>query len=540
VSTVSTIKRIRRSLRRRRRDERGAVLIFTAISMIALLGAGAMGVDMGFSVYGSRQAQAMADTAALDMARYINVADQGSNPVGYLNGVLTNVDTDNASNATLTEVPGLWQNGTWTPEGLNCAATSPPSTHPCNAVQVTASQAVPQIFWGGFNVLNGHAGSTLTTDRSSIAAETPESAFSIGSYLTTLGSPSQQLGVLNAILGTLGTSVNLTTAGYQGLANTYVTINQLVTASGGLLTTSDVMTTSLTGSQWLAIWSDAVANQVGQLNCGSSPTPSPCNASTALSALDFSSSTSAELCQLVSINGSSCSNGTLSTSALTAGLDAMQMLTTEAELANGTSALNVQSALGITGVTAAQLYLTLIQPPQVAYGPVGTTASTAQVQADLKLTLPTYGVLDIPLTAASGTATLKTVACQYNSMASAKIGVTTTTNTAAITLAGVSVATLSISGYGPNPQIPFSPTSVPPTASTASPPPASNPFTVPNLAPYYNVPSYNGLSTSSPAYSVLTTLAGSLVPVLQASGVAVGGAQVAYLSTNCDAVSLVQ
>ena len=110
----------------------------------------------------------------------------------------------------------------------------------------------------------------------------------------------------------------------------------------------------------------------------------------------------------------------------------------------------------------------------------------------------------------------------------------------AITLAGVSVATLSISGYGPNPQIPFSPTSVPPTASTASPPPASNPFTVPNLAPYYNVPSYNGLSTSSPAYSVLTTLAGSLVPVLQASGVAVGGAQVAYLSTNCDAVSLVQ
>ena len=41
-------------------------------------GAGAMGVDIGFTVDGSRQAQAMADTAALDMARYINIADCAS------------------------------------------------------------------------------------------------------------------------------------------------------------------------------------------------------------------------------------------------------------------------------------------------------------------------------------------------------------------------------------------------------------------------------------------------------------------------------
>ena len=58
-----------------RRDERGATLVFTAVCMVVLLWAGAMGVDVGFSVYGSRQAQAMADTAALDMARYINIAD---------------------------------------------------------------------------------------------------------------------------------------------------------------------------------------------------------------------------------------------------------------------------------------------------------------------------------------------------------------------------------------------------------------------------------------------------------------------------------
>ena len=43
--------------------------------MVLLLSAGAFGVDLGFTVDGNRQAQSMADTAALDMARYINIAD---------------------------------------------------------------------------------------------------------------------------------------------------------------------------------------------------------------------------------------------------------------------------------------------------------------------------------------------------------------------------------------------------------------------------------------------------------------------------------
>ncbi len=82
--------------------------------MILLLWGGAMGVDLGFSVYGSRQAQAMADTAALDLARYINVADNQPNntaAANYLNGKLANVATDNGSNSSLTMTLGLWKNG---------------------------------------------------------------------------------------------------------------------------------------------------------------------------------------------------------------------------------------------------------------------------------------------------------------------------------------------------------------------------------------------------------------------------------------------
>ncbi len=242
----------------------------------------------------------------------------------------------------------------------------------------------------------------------------------------------------------------------------------------------------------------------------------------------------------MSVNGSSCASGTLSTPALSASLNALQMLTTEAELANGTNAINVTSALSITGVTTATLYLTLIQPPAVEYGPVGTTAQTSQLSADLQLTLPALGVLDIPLSAATGTATLKNVNCTNNAMTSTKIAATTTTSTGAVTLAGAGVATMTMAGYS-GPQISFPAAVVPPTASTASA--DTNPITVSSnsTSPYYPTPSYVGLSPTSPVYTLLTsTLAGVLGPVLQATGLAVGGAEVADLSTNCGSVALVQ
>ncbi len=518
----------RRSRSGRRGDERGATLILTALCMVLLLWGGAFGVDLGFTVVGGRQSQSMADTGALDLARYINIADaQMDNGLvqSYLNAKLANVNTDNAANTTLAVTPGLWLNGAWSVPTLGCAPTSPTAVNPCNALEVTATQSVPRIFVGGQS----------SVTRTSIAAVTPEAGFSIGSYLASYNS--QQSTVVNAILGTLGTSVNVTAVGYQALADTHVTISQLVAASGSLLTTSNVMTTALTGSQWLALWSSAVATQVAQLNCSSTPTPLPCTAITALNTLDFSSSTSAQLCQLVSINGSTCSSGNLSTPVLSANLSVLQMLSTEAELANGTSAIDLGTSLGITGVSDAKLTLDLLQIPQVAFGPVGTTATTAQLSSDLQLNVPASGgLLDIPLSAVSGTVTLKKVNCVNNVMSSTKFYPSTTTTSGNVTLAGVGIGTLSIAGYSipPTSTVSVSGSLVPPSASTVG----SNPFTVGSPAL-----SYSGLTVTnpSPLYTLLTsTLSGVLAPILQAAGVSLGGAQVAGLSTNCGAVSLVQ
>ncbi len=504
-------------MRARQHDERGATFVLTAICMVLLLWAGAFGVDLGFTVDGNRQAQAMADTAALDMARYINIADgNGITETGTAGWLTTNklpyVDTDNSGNTTLTVVPGNW-NGSWSNETA-CATGLPPLAL-CNAVKITATQKVPQIFGGG----------NSSVSRSSIAAVTPESGFSIGTYLANI-SPTQS-SVLNALLSSLDTSANVTAVGFDGLANTSVTLSQLITASGGLLTASNVMTTSLTASQWLSIWTDAVANQVAQLNCGSSPTPYPCNAGIALSSLSFSASSSAELCQVVQVNGSTCTNGTLSTAALSTSLNILQVLTTEAEVANGSSGVNVGTLGGITGVLSGSLTFSGVQPAQFAYGPVNTTATTEQVSADLQLqTL--VGTLDIPVTAASATATLSHITCQNNALKKVTISVTGAAINNNVTLTP-SVGGPSVIGQLTEGQFSGTPsfTTVPPTATTIQN--GSNPVTTSASL------SYTG-TQSILVGAVIAVLA----PILQTMGVSVGGVQTADLSVNCGSVTLVQ
>jgi uncharacterized membrane protein len=556
---------------RRQEDERGAVLILVCISMVALLAAGAMGVDLGFSVVGSRTAQAMADTAALDLAKDVFPADLTSNPQTSLNQDLGGVLTDNGSDADMWVIPGLYQNGEWTVPTYGCHYTLPPAVPPCNAVMVAARQTVPQPFWGGFNALTGRNGGNVGTNcgvspnppgvctppttpscltsggctkcpapYNSCVTALPATSFSIGSYLASLDT--QQSGVLNSILsgwtGAGAPSLDITAVGYEGLATTNVTLNQLITASGGLLSPTTVMSAALTPGEWASILKDAVENQTASLNCGQSPTPEQCNSQTALSDLSWGGGSSLKLCQLFSItdeNGTyNCTNATIDYGALSTSLDVLQMLTTAAELTNGSSAINVSSALSLP-VTSSSLTLDVIQPAVVAYGPAGTSATTAQVSADLSLVLPLgLGTLSIPMSAADGTATLSTLTCNSsNTMYTTRIQANTTTATASVTLGGSAVATLTIAGAS-NAYSSYTASVVPPTATTASASPPTNPTQLGTTDPTPSITSTTGLDAG-----LVSTLLGStllpgtvssiLSPVLQAAGLSLGGANIADL-----------
>lgn len=564
--------------RRRDDSERGATFVLVAMSLVLLLWAGATGVDVGFTVYGSRQAQAMADTAALDLARYISYADTLPSLASvqtYLNGKLAAVQADNGSNAKLTVVPGYYNTSTgkFTANGFTGTTCQPiiaaPSTNDpgCNAIEVTANQSVPQVFFGGFNMLSGHAANRVSgsVSGSSIAAQNPVAGFSIGTYLfnvnSTTGQCTQitQCNVLNALLTPLGSSVNLTGVGYQGLATANVTLKDLINASGGLLSPTNVMTAQLTAGQWLSIYQSAVGSDYGTGSTAYSSLQ-------ALGTFSTAQSTDVKLCQLVVINSAStqynCSNSP-SQQGLNASVNVLQMLTTEAELANGTngvdltSALNLNSGLtGILGLSVGNVKLStqLISPAAVAYGPVGTSASDAQVQATLSMNLSLLGVslgtLNIPLNAATGTAQLFNMTCNDDSLYSMSLNVNTNTvstgtsgNGITLTLLGVTTTqgSISISGLT-NKGVAFSGpanpagTVIPPTTSTAAA--GSNPESVGTSTPAVTFTAAEGVNTN--VVSVMGVLDGILGADLQAIGMTVGGATVAGLAANCGTVSLVQ
>jgi uncharacterized membrane protein len=549
---MSALKRFKNILRGRTKNERGATFVLTAISMVLLMWAGAAGVDVGFTVYASRQAQAMADTAAIDLARYISYIDTLSpaNVQGYINNtLLPHVLADNGSNAQLTAYAGYYANGTFTKGGYNGTSCKPvllpyPGTPGCNAIEVTANQAMPQVFAGGFSVVSGHSGAA----GSSIATYSPEATFSIGTYLINVNSTTgqcsdvQQCNLLNKVLTPLGTSVNITGVGYEGLATTEITLAQLINANSTVLSASTIMTAELSAGGWLTAYKNAVASVYGTSS----------TAYLTLQALSFytSASTDVQFCQMAYINTPgvqyNCGNSSLSPQALDASVNVLQMLTTEAELANGSSAIDVTSALTLPPnplgeYGTATLTFTAIQPAQYAYGPVGISAQTTQVSATLKINLLTLlgipiGTLSIPVSAASGAVTLQALSCANNAMTSAELSGTTNAVSSAVTLNGTQVATLNISGVASGSgTAPFAPSQVPPPA-------AGNPYSIGTSAPQLNFSGQTGLGLTNlfvnGLLSSTSVLSEAYGPVLQALGVQVAGAQLTYYNTNCDSVEL--
>ena len=509
--------RLRQFIRAQRADERGGTLIFVAVAMSVLLPVTlAFSVEIGEDTVVNRSLQTAADAGALDGARYLDVVPD---TVATIAGQAVQ---RNYSGVAYTVQQGSWSSAGGFVASLTCEATGT-----CTAVKVTTSASVKHLFESG--------GSSLS--KSSIATVSGLAGFSIGTYLASIST--SQSSALKGVLGALGTQVTLTAVGYEGLAETNVTVQQLIAASGGVLTPTNVLTTSLSPAQWNSFLLNAVTTQAAGLVCGGTPTPFPCTAKASLTTLGggATGSTSASLCQLVSINGSTCSGGNLSQSALSASLNVLQTLTTEAELANNTNGLANNTAVNIAGISAT-LSTTLIQVPQVAYGPVGTTASTSQVNVSVNTSVAGLGLVSIPITGADGTATLAAISCTNNTMSSTTIDASTTAVSANVTLLGISGVTLSVNAV---PSTPLTYTVVPPTTASATA--ATNPQTVGSTTPTFTVGGLAGLGglTGLLLSPVLNSLAGSggLGQVLQALGVNVGGAQVADLSTNCSASSLV-
>src|SRR5581483_1310004 len=200
------------------RDERGATLILVAAAMAVLLPVGlAFSVEIGEDTVVNRSLQTAADAGAIDGARYLGLSPDVSQTI--------------AGQAVLRNYPGVsytTAEGSWTSAGGFVASTTCESTSSCTAIQVKTSGSVKHLFESGSSSLSKSSVATRVggTDSGCLAPCSPsttyygEAGFSIGTYLGSFNTSQSQ--VLNTLLGNLGTSVNLTAVGYDGLANTFV------------------------------------------------------------------------------------------------------------------------------------------------------------------------------------------------------------------------------------------------------------------------------------------------------------------------------
>jgi uncharacterized membrane protein len=375
-----------RMLKPRRRGERGAVLIMSAILSSLFILVAAFAVDLGMQRVTRRDMQALADVVALDMARQLD----GVTKTGPLKTSSAWQDAKAQSVARNNETLGDDPVVDAVPGTLDAAGKFVPTadTEVPTAVKVLASSKVDFNFAGGA----GGAG------RVAVAAMSDSACYGVGSFAVRLAT--QDSALLN---GLLGDALDTTALGYSGLVDADVSLLGLTAAltagsPNGVLDTSQVKLGDFVLAAATALTNAPGSNSadVGLLH-------------TINAQLDFPN-------QLIDL-GDLLDVGTGNMSAVDTNVNVLDMLYGAAIIANGNNFVHVPAlTVSLPNVTNVTTELHIIEAPQSACN--GASASTSQVglriRGELNANLvgaSVTGDIDIQLDLATATATLADVHC---------------------------------------------------------------------------------------------------------------------------------
>lgn len=389
---------------RRASGERGAVLIFAALGLVIGILSAALAIDVGSVIWRKRDLQVVVDLAAGDAAQALAALPSFNQTDAQLlaenSADRNDFDFAAAGNSLMAEL------GTFD-------ATLDPAFVPvldpalADAVRVTARRQV------GFNFVPGS--NTVTVDAVASFGGDAKARFSIGSKLASLDSRSSNvLGpVLTELLGVdPGLTADVVT--YQGLASSTVRLDDLA-AELGFASVDEMLAGNVTVPQ-LADASARILDREGSTDA---------SVVTALRkiAVDGDGSLDTGMGDLIDVEQG---QGDAAASLAVNVLDLLTSAGQRARIADGTNVLNVPLNVAIDGL-ASSLRLTLVEAPVVsAFGPVGTPATTAQVQTTLTTTITVPDVLvcnplcllqtlvvDLPieLGAAGATGTITAIDC---------------------------------------------------------------------------------------------------------------------------------
>lgn len=392
--------------------QRGAIAPIVALFMtivVAALGA----LDVGNVFFARRSLQRTADLAALAAAQTMDDACTQPLATARANAAANGFDAD-AAGQTLAVVCGRWDTKANAAPSYFAAGNG---GAPLNAVQVTAQRKVPYFFLGPARQMSATA----------TAKATNLGAFTVGTALAQL-----QNGLVNSLLNALlGSSLTLSVASYESLANARVRMRDVMAAAG--VGTID---------QLLSMQVDAAQMAELMLTALSSTSIVDANLQTDIATLQAVAQGGISNTVQFALGDSAGGHGVFALnladrqSALDATVSPLDALLVAAEIAKaGQPPIQLAAGLAIGGL-GATLKVQIIEPPVLAIGEAGidpatqqwrTQAHTAQVRLYLNValgtpTLPVIGSigmnLPLSLEAAPGTAWLQATHCASTKAAS--------------------------------------------------------------------------------------------------------------------------
>jgi uncharacterized membrane protein len=346
-----------RSGRARQRGSMAVTMMLMLAGLVAMLGL----VEIGYLYWAKRDTQKVVDLAALAGAQQL--ATCSTDNTGNT-AALGNATVDNGFTGTLTIDCGHWDSTQ--PGDQHFVGVTP--TLPLNAVRVQAS--LPLIPFFGFANFNSIGATAIAISRGP-----PIASFSVGSSLLTVD-PSSPLGQL--LNQALSSSLGLQLLSYNGIANANISLLDLVKAlpvDAG--TVNGVLTSQISLTDFLT----AYVNALNQSASGSGIDIGFVNQQVALIEARLGN---------IPINLGDILNVDATTQdpnvALNTNVNALDILNAVLLAADSANAVALPAtSVNVPGVATVSLAMSVIEPPQIGVGGVGTVAHTAQIRLALNI-----------------------------------------------------------------------------------------------------------------------------------------------------------
>jgi uncharacterized membrane protein len=343
--------------RMRQRGSMAVTMMLMLAGLVAMLGL----VEIGYLYWAKRDTQKVVDLAALAGAQQLATcsADNAGNAAA-----LGNATVDNGFTGALTIDCGHWD------------ATQPGDQHfvgvtatlPLNAVRVQAN--LPLVPFFGFAHFSSIGATAVAISRGP-----PIASFSVGSSLATID-PNSPLGyVLNQALGS---SLGLQLLSYNGIANADISLLDLVKAlpvNAG--TVNGVLTSQVSLTDFLTAYADAL----NQSASGSSIDIGFINQQVALIEAQLGN-IPIDLGQILNVDANTQDPNV----ALNTRVNALDILNAALLAADSANAVALPAtSVNVPLVGTVSLAMSIVEPPQIGVGGVGTVAHTAQIRLALNI-----------------------------------------------------------------------------------------------------------------------------------------------------------